>query len=265
MSRTYLLVDFENVQPSSLGTLVPAESEETFVKLFAGEHQSKVDLSLARALQPFGARAEYIQIAGNGKDALDFHIAYYMGRLTTEYPGASFIVLSRDTGFDPLIRHMTQHGVSCTRVATIAAKAATAKATTNKATSKAATKAASKATSKSATKPAGKSVAGDSGPSQASVAKVASKSASPAKPVANHQAKLTPNAVQLPKDRIAEIVQRLVGLKAARPGTVKTLRSSVMAWFKPELTVAQMDAVLQQLQAQGLLTITGTKVAYTLP
>lgn len=254
MSRTYLLVDFENVQPSSLGTLVPAESEETFVKLFAGEHQSKVELSLARALQPFGSRAEYIQIAGNGKDALDFHIAYYMGRLATEHPGASFIILSRDTGFDPLIRHMAQQGVSCTRLPSVAAKAAPVKAPVKKVKAKAAKKVAAQTPVKSPAEA-----------SEANVAKASTTSVSSPKPAASEQAKPLSDAAQPPKDRVAEIVRRLIGLKAGRPGTVKTLRSSVMAWFKPKLTAAQMDEVLQQLQAQGLLTITGTKVAYLLP
>jgi hypothetical protein len=254
MFRTYLLVDFENVQPSSLGTLVPAESEQSFVKLFAGEHQSKVDLSLARALQPFGPRAEYIQIAGNGKDALDFHIAYYVGRLATEYPGASFIILSRDTGFDPLIRHMTQQGVACTRVPSVGTMAAPAKGAVKKAKAKVAKKVAAKAP----VKPTAEA-------SEASGTKASSKSGSSDKPAVIEQAKPLPDAMQPPKDRVAEIVRRLVGLKAGRPGTVKTLRSSVMAWFKPRLTAAQMDEVLEQLTAQGLLTVTGTKVAYSLP
>lgn len=254
MSRTYLLVDFENVQPSSLGTLVPAESDETFVKLFAGEHQVKVELSLARALQPFGSRAEYIQIAGNGKDALDFHIAYYMGRLATEHPGASFIILSRDTGFDPLIRHMAQQGVSCTRLPSIAAKASPVKAPVKKTKAKAAKKVAAQTPGKPTVEA-----------SETGAAKASTISGSSDKPAPSEQAGLLPDAEQAPKDRVAEIVRRLVGLKAGRPGTVKTLRSSVMAWFKPKLTSAQMDAVLQQLQAQGLLTITGTKVAYSLP
>lgn len=254
MARTYLLVDFENVQPSSLGTLVAAESGESFVKLFAGEHQSKVELSLARALQPFGARAEYIQIAGNGKDALDFHIAYYMGRLATEHPDASFIILSRDTGFDPLIRHMAQQGLACTRVPSISATAAPAKAAVKKVRAKA-TKKADAETPGKPTQQAPKT----------SAAKASPKTGSSPKAAASAQAAPRDDAVQPPKDLVAEIVRRLVGLKAGRPGTVKTLRSSVMAWFKPKLTAAQMDEVLQQLQAQGLLTVTGSKVAYSLP
>ena len=91
MSRKYILVDFENVQPSSLGAL---KAGDAYVKVFAGAHQNRVDLALAQALQPFGTHAEYIQIVGSGKDALDFHIAFYIGRLSAEHPGAMAVVLT---------------------------------------------------------------------------------------------------------------------------------------------------------------------------
>jgi len=240
-----------------LGTLVPADSEESFVKLFAGQHQAKVDLSLAQALQPFGSRAEYIQIVGSGKDALDFHIAYYMGRLAAEHPGASFIVLSRDTGFDPLIKHLAQQGISCSRVPSLAAKAAPAKTTASKAAAKTATKPAKKAAAKAASKAPAKT-------SEAAAPEPGAQPKTTAKPAASKQAVADAPAPQVPASRMAEIVKRLLGLKAARPGTVKTLRSSVMAWFKPALTAAQMDEVLEQLQAQGVLRVSGSKVAYSL-
>ena len=111
----YILVDFENVQPASLGAL---KAGDAYIKVFAGQHQTRVDLGLAQALQPFGTHAEYIQITGSGKDALDFHIAFYIGRLAAEHPGATFTIVSRDTGFDPLVKHMAKLGIACKRVAT---------------------------------------------------------------------------------------------------------------------------------------------------
>ena len=244
MARTYLLVDFENVQPATLGAHVPATSDESYIKLFAGAQQSKVDLSLARALQEYGARAEYIQIVGNGKDALDFHIAYYIGQLAAQHPGASFIILSKDTGFDPLIRHLAQHGVDCTRVATVERKAPA-----KGGAAKAAVKAPARTPAKAA--PAAKRKASAATPSPAKVAASATNPAMAESP--------------LPAGRLDEIVQRLVGLKNARPGTLKTFRSSIATWFKPALTAAQTEAAVHELQAQGLIKVTGTKVAYALP
>ena len=45
-------------------------------------------VALVRALQAFGPDAEYIQMVGTGHNALDSHIAYYLGRLAVEHPKA---------------------------------------------------------------------------------------------------------------------------------------------------------------------------------
>lgn len=116
MPRQYLLVDFENVQPANLGALKPGEWD---IRVFLGQHQTRLEFGLVQAVQAFGANAQYIQIVGNGKDALDFHIAFYIGRLSIEEPGSSFVIVSRDTGFDPLIKHLDKLGIACKRVATI--------------------------------------------------------------------------------------------------------------------------------------------------
>ena len=52
MTRHYILVDFENVQPASLGAL---KAGDAWIKVFAGQHQTRVDLGLAQALQQRGA------------------------------------------------------------------------------------------------------------------------------------------------------------------------------------------------------------------
>ena len=53
-----------------------------------------------------GNKAEYIKISGNGPNALDFHIAYYIGQLATHDSSAYFQIISKDKGFDPLIQHL---------------------------------------------------------------------------------------------------------------------------------------------------------------
>ena len=59
------------------------------------------------------------QDRGAGAHALDLHIAYYLGWKLTERPQAQCAVLSKDKGFDPLIRHL--HGLrrTCRRVAAL--------------------------------------------------------------------------------------------------------------------------------------------------
>ncbi|MDB5975043.1 MAG: hypothetical protein JWR07_1803 [Nevskia sp.] len=115
MSTQFILVDFENVQPNNVGPLTGIDKR---VKVFVGASQTKVPFELARALQALGSSAEYIQVSGNGSNALDFHIAFYIGKLASENPGASFHIVSKDTGFDPLIKHLSALQIECQRTAT---------------------------------------------------------------------------------------------------------------------------------------------------
>ena len=103
MPTNYVLIDFENVQPKNLEVL----SRHPFkVLVFVGASQTKVPYDLAEAMQQLGENAKYIKIGGNGNNALDFHIAFYVGQLSIQEPEAYFHIISKDTGFDPLIRHV---------------------------------------------------------------------------------------------------------------------------------------------------------------
>lgn len=117
MKTNFVLVDFENVQPKNVSLLNGGPFK---IKVFLGTNQAKISLEIACALQAFGPDAEYIRIDGNGSNALDFHIAYYIGRLAAETPDAYFHVISKDTGFDPLIKHLKLHGIPCQRSKSIA-------------------------------------------------------------------------------------------------------------------------------------------------
>ncbi len=103
MKTNYILIDFENVQPKNLELL---HGHDFRVLVFVGESQKNISIQLAEALQKLGERGRYIRIAGNGKNALDFHIAYYIGQLSEKDPTAFFHIISKDTGFDPLVRHL---------------------------------------------------------------------------------------------------------------------------------------------------------------
>ncbi len=104
MLTNYVLIDFENVHPDGLEALLANECFRIIV--FLGANQQKVAFDLAAALQPFGSRAEYVKISGNGPNALDFHIAYYIGHLAATNTSCFFHIISKDTGFDPLIKHL---------------------------------------------------------------------------------------------------------------------------------------------------------------
>ena len=120
--RTCYLIDFENVQPKALGRLLPGAQ----IKVFLGQHQTKVMLDLVRALQPFGKDADYIQIQGTGPDAVDFHIAFYIGEIAAKTPDTAFRIISKDKGFDPLVKHLSGRGFDIERLPEIPAPAAKA-------------------------------------------------------------------------------------------------------------------------------------------
>lgn len=112
MVTNYVLIDFENVHPSNLEFLMQHPFK---VLVFVGANQTKIPFELASAMQSLGESGRYIKIAGSGKNALDFHIAYYIGELAAKDSGAYFHIISRDTGFDNLIKHLKTRGIKVQR------------------------------------------------------------------------------------------------------------------------------------------------------
>lgn len=103
MATNYVLIDFENVQPKNLEILTQHPFK---VFVFVGANQMKLSFDLVEAMQLLGSDARYIKMAGTGQNALDFHIAYYVGELAAKDPNAQFHIISKDRGFDALIKHL---------------------------------------------------------------------------------------------------------------------------------------------------------------
>lgn len=103
MKTHYVLIDLENVQPEHLSVL---DGQNFKVLVFAGQNQAKISYDFASAIQPLGKNADYIKIQGNGPNALDFYIAFYIGQFSVENSDAHFHIISKDKGFDPLIKHL---------------------------------------------------------------------------------------------------------------------------------------------------------------
>jgi len=116
MKLNFVLIDFESLQPKNLDLLRGGPNR---IKIFVGANQAKLSSDIAMTIQTFGADAEYIRIDGNGKNALDFHIAFHLGRLAKEHPDSSFYVISHDGGFDPLIRHINAQKITCRRLESV--------------------------------------------------------------------------------------------------------------------------------------------------
>ena len=115
--RTHIvLIDSENVKPEAIEKL---RSEHFRVVVFVGANLKRIDFALVKAIQSLGANGSFLQISGNGPNALDFHIAFYIGKLSATTPDACFHVISKDKGFDPLIEHLNAQKIFCSRSACI--------------------------------------------------------------------------------------------------------------------------------------------------
>jgi hypothetical protein len=112
LPTNYVLIDFENVQPKNF-KIIANQSFKIFI--FIGANQNKVPLDMAAAMQEFGENAKYIKISGNGQNSLDFHIAFYIGQLSLENPEGHFHIISKDSGFDPLIEHLKNKNIRIQR------------------------------------------------------------------------------------------------------------------------------------------------------
>ena len=112
MKTNYVLIDFENVQP----VLTAALASEVFkIIVFVGATQVRVPYNLIEAVQAWGDRIRFIKISGNGRNALDFHIAYYLGELAAAEPEAYFHAIAVDKGMDLLIQHLQDKGIKAAR------------------------------------------------------------------------------------------------------------------------------------------------------
>ena len=116
MPDSVLLVDYENIGKIDLGA-IPAGVRVPF---FFGASQKSVPTEFLKAALRLGERFLPIDIEGQGKNALDFHIAFYLGEYLTRSPGTSCVVLSKDKGFDPLIRHLVRRGFTVRRANSMA-------------------------------------------------------------------------------------------------------------------------------------------------
>lgn len=112
MSKKLVLVDFENVHKVDLSVL-----DETYrAIIFVGAKQNPPKASRKPDTAHRFQRVDFQKIEGSGKNALDFHIAFHLGRTIETAPDTECFVLSKDKGFDPLLAHLNKNGLLCRRV-----------------------------------------------------------------------------------------------------------------------------------------------------
>ena len=131
LGQTHVLIDWENVQPkdSDIRALVP---DVTHVWIFHGTTQKRVgDNQLS-----FGNELTLVPISRSGKNALDFHLSYYVGYISSRNPSARFVVISNDQGYGPMLEHAKELGFAASQLAFGAPKAVANKTVVKKAPAK---------------------------------------------------------------------------------------------------------------------------------
>lgn len=107
---THVLLDYENDQPSDaeLRALVPDVGQ---VWVFHGPHQREVEKRFAS----FGTGATAVPISKSGKNALDFHLSFYMGYIASRNPDSKMVVVANDKGYEPMLEHAKAMGFEVRR------------------------------------------------------------------------------------------------------------------------------------------------------
>ncbi|MDD4022476.1 MAG: PIN domain-containing protein, partial [Synergistaceae bacterium] len=111
--KKYIYIDFENLPGVEMEHIDDAK-----ILIFLGENQKKIPTEMIRKTQPMGDRVEWVTISGVGRNALDFHIAYYLAKNHTD-PSANHYIVSMDAGYDPLIKHVALFGQKVKRIITL--------------------------------------------------------------------------------------------------------------------------------------------------
>lgn len=113
-----LFVDFENVHDLRAASRL----ENAFIYFFRGAQQKAIDdatLDAIAAMPP--GRFQRVTISGTANNALDFHIAFYLGVTLQKDPSARCVVVSRDGDYDILIQHLRGRGFNVSRCRTLSA------------------------------------------------------------------------------------------------------------------------------------------------
>jgi hypothetical protein len=123
MKELHALVDFENVQPG-MEDLLKIAPKLTDVWLFHGPNQTQ----RAEQVKAAHERVTLVPHTGKGKNALDFHLSFYLGYVAARHPDATLVVVANDKGYDSMLSHAKLLGFTARRVGFKAKKAPAVKA-----------------------------------------------------------------------------------------------------------------------------------------
>jgi hypothetical protein len=284
MSLAYILIDFENVQPNA-AELSSIRGADYLVRMFHGPHQNKFDAGIVKALQPLGSQVEYVQCARKGKNALDFRIAFCLGKIIEQREAAvspnrrqaRFVVVSKDAGFDELLDHVRTLGFEAARVESIrdalapnVPVAATLEVGTKVEPPLPAPQSGNVASHSAKSSHVNPTPASPTLPSAATATKpspAAAKTAAAKKPSLKKATKAPPKSAKKAAvpDPWAKTVANLRDHPKNRPSTVAALERHLKTMLGNGATAEKSQAMVRRLEREGLATIANGKVEYRIP
>ena len=243
--ETHVLVDWENVQPKDddIRSLAPGVTD---LWLFHGPNQK----GLSARHASFGDKVKLVKIARTGKNALDFHLSFYMGYIAARHPDARFVVVSNDKGYAPMLEHAAELGFSARQVGFGKSGAVVEAASASSAVKKAAP-AEKVAAKKVPTKPAAKKAVAKlpSSPvakAQAKKVPAAKKAAATKKTASPAAAPTTASVASTSSAAPAFNVSSVIDLKKAISHVVASLRKTTSKPTKRAKLVAAIKSLLGQ-------------------
>ena len=101
----HILIDYENIQPKHFDGI---EINTCHVWLFLGINQQRsLPLELVETLLRFDSKKVHIiKMQHAGKNALDFYLSFYLGKISEIDPQANICIIARDSGYDVLVEHL---------------------------------------------------------------------------------------------------------------------------------------------------------------
>ncbi|MGN0570393.1 MAG: PIN domain-containing protein [Candidatus Fimenecus sp.] len=98
------LVDYENVGVDGFNGLSKLNANAKLV-IFYSENKDKITFGLHKRLCESSADISYMRAdISAGKNALDFQLAFYAGVLSEKYPECEIYIVSKDKGYDSLVK-----------------------------------------------------------------------------------------------------------------------------------------------------------------
>ncbi|WP_230661286.1 PIN domain-containing protein [Psychrobacter sp. I-STPA10] len=101
----HILIDYENIQPKNFDGV---DVNNCHIWLFLGVNQQKsLPLELVETLLQFDNKhVHIIKMQNSGKNALDFYLSFYLGKISELDKQASVCILAKDSGYDVLVTHL---------------------------------------------------------------------------------------------------------------------------------------------------------------